>query len=156
MAGSTNLVMLIGRLGKDAETKFTTSGAAVTNFSVATERRFKKGDDWVSETDWHNVVLWRAEKLAEYLKKGTLVSVQGRLQTRSYEKDGEKRYLTEVIADQVGLLSSAGGASGDRGGSGDGERLVSRPRGPAGGNSGSGSSGGNWSGGMVDDSDIPF
>ena len=103
MAGTTNLVVLIGRLGKDAETR-TVGDTTVSNFSVATERRFKKGEEWVSETDWHNVVLWRGGGVTQYLTKGMMVSVQGRLQTRSFEKNGEKRYSTEVVAETVGLL----------------------------------------------------
>lgn len=150
MAGTMNRVILIGRLGKDAETRSTPSGVSVTSFSVATERRFKRGEEWVSETDWHNVVLWRAEKLAEYLLKGTLVSVEGRLQTRSYEdKDGGKRYATEVVAESCGLLSSADGARRDSGGSGGGKGLVSQPRGSAGRNEAPMADG-------ITDDDVPF
>lgn len=145
MAGTMNRVILIGRLGKDAETK-NVNETTVTRFSIATERRFKKGDEWVSETDWHNVTLWRSGKLAEYLTKGTLVSVEGRLQTRSYEKDGEKRYSTEVVAESVGLLSSANLNSRDQGGGGGG--LVSRPR--------SNAPTGDFGGGGIADDDCPF
>ena len=101
---SRNTVILLGRLGKDAETKFTPSGAAVTNFSIATSRRYKQGEEWKEETDWHNCVLWRAEKLAEFLKKGSRIEVEGRLRTRSYEVDGSKRYATEVVVEDVILL----------------------------------------------------
>lgn len=127
MAGTTNKVFLIGRLGKDAETK-TVGDTTVTRFSVATERRFKRNEEWVSETDWHNVTLWRSGKLAEYLTKGALVSVEGRLQTRKWEKDGETRYSTEVVAETIGLLSSASGAPRDSDGSGGSSGLVSQPR----------------------------
>jgi single-strand DNA-binding protein len=96
-------------LGREAETKFTPSGAACTRFSVATSRRWKdqQSSEWKEETDWHNVVLWRAEKVAEYLTKGQKVYVEGRLQTRSYDdKDGVKRFTTEVVADSVILLGA--------------------------------------------------
>lgn len=114
---SVNKVILVGHLGRDAETKFTPGGAAVTRFSVATNRRWKdqQSGEWKEETDWSNVVLWRAENLANYLTKGKQVYVEGRLQTRSYEdKDGKKVYATEVVAEDVILLS--GGAAGARGG----------------------------------------
>ena len=104
---SVNKVILIGNLGKDAETNFTGSGAACTKFSIATSRNWKdkQSGEWREETDWSNIVLWRQEKLAEYLAKGKQVYVEGRLQTRSYDKDGAKRYVTEVVADNVILLS---------------------------------------------------
>jgi single-strand DNA-binding protein len=110
---SINKVILIGHLGKDAETKFTPGGAARTVFSVATSRRWKdqQSGEWKEETDWHNVVLWRSENLANYLQKGKQVYVEGRLHTRSYEdKDGVKKYATEVVSEEVILL---GGRSGD-------------------------------------------
>ena len=109
---SVNKVILIGHLGRDAETKFTPGGAAVTRFSVATNRRWKDKDsgEWKEETDWSNVVLWRSENLANYLTKGKQVYVEGRLQTRSYEdKDGKKVYATEVVAEDVILLGGRGG-----------------------------------------------
>jgi len=100
-------------LGRDAETRFTPSGAACTTFSVATNRRWKdqQTGEWKEETDWHRVVLWRSENLANYLTKGTQVYVEGRLQTRSYDdKDGKKVYTTEVVAENVILLSGRGDA----------------------------------------------
>ena len=113
--------MLIGNLGRDAETKFTPSGTAVTKFSVATTRRTqdKVTGDWKDETNWTSVVLWRAEKVATYLTKGKRVYVEGRLETRSYEdKDGQKKYTTEVISEELILLDGGGGGSG-RGGAGE-------------------------------------
>jgi single-strand DNA-binding protein len=101
---SVNKVILIGNLGKDAETKYTPSNKAVANFSLATSRRVKDGDGWRDETTWINVVLWNAEKVAEFLKKGKQVYIEGRLQTRSYESHGEKKYVTEVIAEELILL----------------------------------------------------
>jgi single-strand DNA-binding protein len=131
MAGrSVNKVILVGNLGKDAETKFTPGGIAVTKFSIATGRRWKdqQSGEWKEETDWHNVVLWRAENLANYLLKGKQVYLEGRLQTRSYEdKDGKKQWFTEVVAEDVILL---GGRQGDAAsGSGDyAAGPVSMPR----------------------------
>jgi single-strand DNA-binding protein len=108
---SVNKVILLGHLGRDAETKFTTSQVAVTRFSVATNRRIKdaQSGEWKEETDWTNVVLWRAENLTPYLTKGKQVYVEGRIQTRSYEdKDGKKVYSTEVVAEDVILLGGRG------------------------------------------------
>ena len=105
---SVNKVILVGHLGRDAETKFTPSGAAVTKFSVATNRRWKdqQSGEWKEETNWTNVTLWRAENYAQYLTRGKQVYVEGRLQTRSYEdKDGKKVYATDVVAEDVILLS---------------------------------------------------
>jgi single-strand DNA-binding protein len=116
---SVNKVILIGHLGRDAETAFTASQTAVTKFSVATNRRWKdqQTGDWKEETNWTNVVLWRSENLAQYLTKGKQVYVEGRIQTRSYEdKDGKKVYATEVVAEDVILL----GGRGEGGGAGPG------------------------------------
>jgi single-strand DNA-binding protein len=127
---SVNKVILIGNLGKDAETRFTPSGVARTTFGVATSRRWKdqQTGEWKEETDWHNIVLWRAENLANYLIKGKQVFVEGRLQTRSYDdKDGNKRYMTEVVAEEVILLGGRGEASGAEGGGYD-SSVVSMPR----------------------------
>jgi single-strand DNA-binding protein len=127
-ARSINKVILIGHLGKDAETKFTPSGVAKTNFTLATNRRWKdqQTGDWKEETDWHNIVLWRSENLANYLLKGKQIYVEGRLSTRSYDdKDGNKRWITEVVADDVILL---GGGSRDAGGGEDFSQPVSMPR----------------------------
>ena len=109
---SVNKVILVGHLGRDAETQFTPAGVAVTKFSVATNRRWKdqQTGEWKEETDWSNVGLWRQENLANYLTKGKQVYVEGRLQTRSYDdKDGKKQYRTEVVADDVILLGGRGG-----------------------------------------------
>jgi single-strand DNA-binding protein len=127
---------VLGHLGKDAETKFTPSGVAVTKFSVATSRRWKdsQSDEWKEETDWHNIVLWRSENLANYLTKGKQVYVEGRLQTRSYEdRHKVKRYVTEIVPDVVILLGSQQGGSQDQyaPGKGTNNGLVSQPRGRA-------------------------
>jgi len=127
---SVNKVILLGNLGRDAETRFTPGGAARTTFSVATSRRWKdqQTGEWKEETDWHNVVLWRQENIGSYLTKGKQVYVEGRLRTRSYEdKDGKKVYTTEVVADDVLLL---GGRAGEAAESDEPQsRPVSMPRG---------------------------
>ena len=109
---SVNKVILLGHLGKDAETKFTPSGVAKTSFTVATNRRWKdqQSGEWKEVTDWHNVVLWRSENVANYLLKGKQVYVEGRLETRSWEdqQSGQKKYMTEVVADDVILLGGGG------------------------------------------------
>jgi len=124
---SVNKVILIGHLGKDAETRFTPAGVAVTSFSVATNRRWKdqQTGEWKEETDWAKIVLWRQENLANYLTKGKQVYVEGRLQTRSYDdKEGKKQYMTEVVAEEVILL----GGRGEGGGPETGPQPVSMPR----------------------------
>jgi len=126
---SVNKVILVGHLGRDAETRFTPAGVAVTSFSVATNRRWKdqQTGEWKEETDWSNVVLWRQENLANYLTKGKQVFVEGRLQTRSYDdKDGKKQYRTEVVADDVILLGGRGGEGMDAAAA---PQPVSMPRG---------------------------
>ena len=124
---SVNKVILIGHLGRDAETSFTASQVAVTKFSVATSRRWKdqQSGEWKEETDWSRVVLWRGENVAPYLTKGKQVYVEGRLQTRSYDdKDGKKVWATDVVADEVILL----GGRGESGtGSGPDEFSQQRP-----------------------------
>jgi single-strand DNA-binding protein len=112
---SVNKVILLGHLGRDAETKFTPGGVSVTKFSVATSRRWKdqQSGEWKDETNWSDVVLWRGENVAPYLLKGKQVYVEGRLSTRSYDdKDGKKVWRTEVVADDV-ILVSGGGRGGD-------------------------------------------
>src|SRR3954469_10863744 len=131
---SVNKVILLGHLGKDAETKFTPNGVSKSTFTIATNRRWKdqSSGEWKEETDWHNVVLWRSENLANYLLKGKQVYVEGRLQTRSWDdKDGQKKYMTEVVCEELILLG--GGRDGGGGGGGSEysqDPVVSRPRGP--------------------------
>jgi single-strand DNA-binding protein len=115
---SVNKVTLLGHLGKDAETKFTASGTAVSNFTLATNRRWKdqQTGEWKEETDWHRCVLWRSENVSTYLLKGKQVYIEGRLQTRSYDdKEGQKRYVTEVVCDDLILLGSGRGEGGPPG-----------------------------------------
>ncbi len=127
---SVNKVILIGNLGKDAESKFTPSGTSVATFSIATSWRQKdqQTGEWKDHTDWHNIVFWRAENVAPYLTKGTQVYIEGRLQTRNYEnKEGRKVYVTEVVAEELILL---GGRRGEGGGGeySQQQQPVSMPR----------------------------
>jgi single-strand DNA-binding protein len=114
MADGLNKVMLIGNLGADPEMRFTANGSAVTNFRMAVGRTFRTPDgDRRDETEWFSVVCWNklAEIVGQHLRKGRKVYVEGRLQTRSWDgPDGQKRYRTEVIANQVLYLDPAGGA----------------------------------------------
>jgi len=122
---SVNKVILIGHLGRDAETAYTASQTAVTKFSVATNRRWKdqQSGEWKEETNWTNVVLWRGENVAPYLTKGKQIYVEGRLQTLSYDdKDGKKVWTTEVVAEDVILL-------GGRGEGGAPDEMSQEPRG---------------------------
>jgi len=111
-----NRVTLIGRLGKDVELRNTTGGSAVATFSMATEHSWKnrQTEQWEKETEWHNVVVWgkQAESCAQYISKGSIVCVEGRIKTRSYEdRQNIKRYTTEIVADTVMWSKSSGGAS---------------------------------------------
>jgi single-strand DNA-binding protein len=105
---SLNKVMIIGNLGRDPEMRYTPSGQAVTQFTVAVNRNYKGQDgNWQEETEWFRVVAWGplAERTAEYLRKGRKVYVEGRLQTRQWEdQQGQKRYTTELVANTVTAL----------------------------------------------------
>jgi single-strand DNA-binding protein len=110
MAGSVNKVILIGNLGKDPEVKYLESGVPVANFSIATSESFKDKNTGEKRevTDWHNIVLWRglATVAEKYLKKGMKVYVEGKLKTRSWQDENQQtRYTTEVVADQMTMLS---------------------------------------------------
>jgi len=110
--GTVNKVILIGRLGSDPELRYTPNGDAVANFRIATNRVWKdKEGNQQEKTEWHRIVAWRklAERCGEYLKKGSHVYIEGRLETRSWEgKNGNKRYVTEVIANQMQMLEAKG------------------------------------------------
>jgi single-strand DNA-binding protein len=105
---SLNKAMIIGNLGRDPEMRYTPNGQAVTQFTVAVNRNYRDPNgEWKEETEWFRVVAWAqlAERTAEHLRKGNKVYVEGRLQTRSWEdKDGQKRYTTELVANQVTSL----------------------------------------------------
>ncbi len=109
MAG-VNKVILIGNLGKDPEVRTLDSGVKVANFSLATTESYKnRNGERVENTEWHNIVLWRglAEVADTYLKKGNQVYIEGKIRTRSWDdKDGNKRYITEILADNMTMLGS--------------------------------------------------
>jgi single-strand DNA-binding protein len=152
---SVNKVIVVGNLGRDPETRYMPEGGAITNISVATTDKWKdKNGEMQEKTEWHRIAFFGklAEIAGEYLKKGSQVYVEGRLQTREWEKDGVKRYTTEIIAQQMQMLGSRQGmGGGDRGESDSGggsSRPASKP-------AASKASGG---GGKFDDmeDDIPF
>jgi single-strand DNA-binding protein len=149
---SINKVILIGNLGRDPELRYTQGGSAVTNFTLATNEKWKDKDGNNQErTEWHRIVVWgrSAENCAQYLQKGSSVFIEGRLQTREWEdKEGNKRQTTEINAASVQFLSGRGNSGGAGGASGGGSPGGSGPGGsdPASGNPGPGPAG----------DDIPF
>ena len=114
---SVNKVILIGNLGKDPELRYTPGGSAVVNFPIATNERWKDKEGNPQErTEWHNIVLWGrlAEIANDYLRKGSPVYIEGRLQTRSWDdRDGNKRYTTEIVGTQMQMLGRTEGGSGE-------------------------------------------
>ena len=166
---SVNKVILIGNLGRDPETRYTTGGDAVTNLRIATTETWKdKSGEKQEKTEWHTVVLFgrQAEIAGEYLKKGRPVYIEGRLQTRKYtDKEGVEKYATEVVGDRMQLLGSREGGGGGGGdvefsGGGGGRREGSGSAGggsAGGGGSRSGGGGGAQKPAKDDfDDDIPF
>ena len=144
-----NKVILIGNLGRDPEVRSTPSGQPVANFTLATSRRWRdKNGQKQEQTEWHQVVVWgkQAEIAGQYLTKGKQVFVEGRLETRSWEKDGQKHYRTEVICDQFTMLG--GGTRSD--GAGRGPDTGGAPEGHE--DHGGGAAGGHG----IEDDDIPF
>jgi single-strand DNA-binding protein len=113
MARGVNKVILIGNLGRDPETKYMPSGDAVTNVSVATTEQWKdkQTGEKVEKTEWHRLVFFKrlAEVAGEYLRKGSMIYVEGKLQTRQWEKDGQTHYTTEIRVDQMQMLGGRGG-----------------------------------------------
>jgi single-strand DNA-binding protein len=121
MAGrGLNKVQLIGNLGRDPEVKFLQSGQAVANFTLATSRSWEKDGQKVEETEWHKIVMYGklAEIAGQWLGKGKQVYLEGRIKTRNYDKDGQKHYVTEIIADQM-IMLGGGGKGGEGGGGGE-------------------------------------
>jgi single-strand DNA-binding protein len=163
---SVNKVILLGNLGRDPETRYTTGGDAVTNLNIATSEQWKdKSGEKQERTEWHRVVLFgrQAEIAGEYLKKGRSVYIEGRLQTRKYtDKDGVEKYSTEIVADRMQLIGGAregGGGDDEMPGGGGGARPPSRS-GSSGGAGGQRPAAGGGSGGKKPgedfDDDIPF
>jgi single-strand DNA-binding protein len=134
-----NKVILVGNVGQDPETRYMPNGGAVTNISLATSETWKDKNtgEQQERTEWHRVVFYQrlAEIVAEYVRKGSKIYVEGRLQTRSWEQDGVKRYSTEIIANDMQMLDSR--SSGDGGGSwqGGGGGQGQAPRNSGGNNS---------------------
>jgi single-strand DNA-binding protein len=130
MARDLNKVMLIGRLGQDPELKYTQSGVALVNFSLATGSKWKDQEgNWQERTEWHNLKAWRglAETCSNYLKKGSKIYVEGRLETSNWEDENKKKhYKTEIVLDELIMLDSKG--SGGEGGSNGGNNSnTSKP-----------------------------
>jgi single-strand DNA-binding protein len=174
MAEGLNRVMLLGNLGADPELRTTQTGTAVLKLRLATTERYLDNNKaWQERTEWHRVVIWgkRGEALHRILAKGSTIFVEGSLRTSSYEKEGQKHYSTEVVANNVILAGGRGGGarpsggddfdapppqrSGMRPGSGGGGRPGGRPQDDAPADD-FGGGGGGPSGGFGDDDDIPF
>jgi single-strand DNA-binding protein len=156
---SVNKVILIGNLGRDPETRYTADGAAITNITIATSDRWKDkaSGEMKESTEWHRVAFFGrlAEIAGEYLKKGRPVYVEGRLRTRKWQdKDGQDRYTTEVVAENMQMLGSREGAGG---GAPDFEGAGDEARAPARAPAGRPAAGGKPASSMADlDDDIPF
>ncbi|MSQ46788.1 MAG: single-stranded DNA-binding protein [Deltaproteobacteria bacterium] len=145
---SVNKVILVGNLGKDPEVRFTPSGRAVAKFPIATAESWMDQENSRQErTEWHNIVVWgkQAESCGQYLAKGRQVFIEGAIRSRSYDdKEGIKRYVTEIVAQRVQFLGSSGGggrASAEGGGSGG---------------SGAGGNFDEFGGGQIPEDDVPF
>jgi single-strand DNA-binding protein len=156
MAGGVNKVILVGNLGADPDMRYTPSGQGVCELRVATSESWNdKNGQRQERTEWHRIVVWgkRAEVCSKYLAKGRQVYVEGRIQTRTYDdKDGNKRYITEIIAADVQFLGG-GGREGGAAGGGKGGRSDDPPP-PSDADFGGGGYGGGGGGGP--DDDIPF
>ena len=145
MARGINKVILVGNLGQDPETRYMPSGGAVTNFTVATNESWKdkQTGEQKERTEWHKVAMFGrlAEIAAEYLRKGSQVYVEGRLQTRKWQdRDGNDRWTTEIVANEMQML----GARGESGGFGGGKEMAAPAGGPA------------PAGAPSEDDDLPF
>ncbi|ROO28054.1 single-stranded DNA-binding protein [Salinisphaera japonica] len=145
-----NKAIIVGNLGADPETRYTAGGTAVTNCNVATSEtwRDKTSGEMQERTEWHRIVFFArlAEVAGEYLKKGSKVYVEGRIQTRKWQgQDGQDRYTTEIVANEMQMLDSRGGGGGQGGGSapfGGGQQRSSGGSQQQGGGTGGGNQGG--------------
>jgi single-strand DNA-binding protein len=124
-----NHVVLVGRLTRDADLKYTNTGLAICNFSIAVNRRRKQGDQWVEEASFFNVVLMgrMGEAISQYLVKGKQVGVEGELRQNKWEQDGQPRSRVEIFANNIQLLGGRGGSGGGSGGYDDDSSYNSRP-----------------------------
>jgi single-strand DNA-binding protein len=154
---SVNKVILVGRLGRDPETRYTGGGQAVANFSVATDETYKdKNGERQKRTEWHKIVVWgkQAEIAQQYLKKGSLIFIEGRIQSREWQdKEGQKRTSFEIVASNFRMLGGRGdGAAGGGGSFSGGARSEEHDQSGGGEEFGGGGS----SGPEISDDDIPF
>jgi single-strand DNA-binding protein len=150
-----NHVVLIGRLTRDAELKYTTGGQPVCKFSIAVNRRRKSGDQWVDEANYFDIVLWgrQGEALNQYLVKGKMVGIEGELRQDRWEQDGQNRSKVEIVANNLQLLGGSPGGGNSSYGSGGGSYQERREETPQGKSSREGSPPGGDDG-FTDD--IPF
>jgi single-strand DNA-binding protein len=161
---SVNKVILVGRLGRDPETRYTGGGQAVANFSVATDETYKdRNGERQKRTEWHKIVVWgkQAEIAQQYLKKGSLIFIEGRIQSREWQdKEGQKRTSFEIVATNFRMLggradgaAAGAGAGATRGGADDFDHQAAPPEDTY---SGSGAGGHAPAGPEISDEDIPF
>lgn len=156
MAG-VNKAIILGHLGRDPELKYMQSGQPVCKLNIATSRKYtNKNNEPVEETEWHRVSVWgkQAEHCNNFLTKGRQVYVEGRLRTSSYDKDGQKHYTTEIVADTVQFIGGRDGGGGAKGGERSG-RPAGRAPASGGGGQPEPDFGGGYGGNPGDD-DIPF
>ncbi|MEN8158239.1 MAG: single-stranded DNA-binding protein, partial [Bacteroidota bacterium] len=117
---SVNKVILVGNVGKDPETRYLDESTAMTKFSMATSETYRnKNGERITTTEWHNIILWRglAQVAEKYVKKGSQIYIEGRIKTRSYDdSEGNKKYITEIVGDQMQLLGKRSDNTGDQGG----------------------------------------
>jgi single-strand DNA-binding protein len=157
---SVNKVILVGRLGRDPETRYTSGGQAVANFSVATDETYKdKAGERQKRTEWHKIVVWgkQAEIAQQYLKKGSLIFIEGRIQSREWQdKEGQKRTSFEIVATNFRMLGGRGDGSASGAGLTGGLARAEEhePSGPS--DDFGGHAGGGNSGPEISDEDIPF
>jgi single-strand DNA-binding protein len=159
---SVNKVILVGRLGRDPETRYTGGGQAVANFSIATDETYKdKNGERQKRTEWHKIVVWgkQAEIAQQYLKKGSLIFIEGRIQSREWQdKEGQKRTSFEIVASNFRMLGGRadGAAAGAGGGSHRGGGDFDDQSGPEESYGGGGGGHAQSSGPEISDEDIPF
>jgi len=159
MAKSVNKVILLGNVGKDPEIRSTANGMTVANFSIATSENIKGQDgQWTEKTEWHNLVAFQrtAEIIRDYVKKGSKLYVEGRLQTSSWDDKttGQKKYKTEIIVGDLSLLSSQGQGGGERSGGYSSSRSSSSESAPA--YASAQASAPDYADQQITDDDIPF